>query len=152
MENDKLIAETEYLFGRIWGEDISEEAEEEYTNRADNLIKEYGWQEVFRAWNEYLHTKCTTPESVVNFANLYWSYCGDEYPIPDPHKFIAYLYYMTGNKLQHYYNGEIIENLATKILRKAGYSEADRVLNPYYIPDQDPKILAEVEAIRQHHA
>ena len=44
MENDKLIAETEYLFGRIWGEDISEEAEEEYTNRADNLIKEYGWQ------------------------------------------------------------------------------------------------------------
>ncbi len=59
---------------------------------------------------------------------------------------------MTGNKLQDYYNGEIIENLATKILRKAGYSEADRVLNPYYIPDQYPKILAEVEAIRQHHA
>ena len=152
MDDKFLKSETEYLFARKWDDDLPEEVSDDYIDRADNLIAKYGWPKVFEAWNEYLHTKCPTPESVVNFANLYWSYCGDEYPIAEPHKFLGYLLYSIDCRMFDYDNGDIIEGLAHKILSRAGYSEADLYLNPYYRADQDPKILTEVEALRhQNH-
>ena len=144
-----LQSETEYLFGRNCEDDLPEEILDDYIDRADNLIAEYGWPAVFEAWNTYLHTKCTTPESVVNFASLYWRYRGEQYPIPEPHKFLGYLLYKVNCKMFDYENGDIIESLATSILPKAGYPEADLYLHPYYAADQDPKILAEVENWRK---
>ena len=152
MDKSNLMKETEYLFNRDFNEELSEAETEAVEDRAKNLIAKYGWPKVFEAWNEYLHTKCPTPESVVNFANLYWSYCGDEYPIAEPHKFLGYLLYRIDCRMFDYDNGDIIEGLAHKILSRAGYSEADLYLNPYYRADQDPKILTEVEALRhQNH-
>lgn len=59
--------------------------------------------------------------------------------------------YKLNCRMSDYENGDVIESLATNILQKAGYSEADLYLHPYYAVDQDPKILAEVEALRTHH-
>ena len=152
MDNEKLKSETDFLFNRDWEEDLPDEEAEAVDDRAANLIALYGWQRVFEAWNDYLHTKCTTPEAVINFASLYWRYLGEQHPIPEPHKFLAYMLYKINCKMYDYENGDVIESLATNILPKAGYSEADLYLHPYYAVDQDPKILAEVEALRKQHA
>ena len=56
--------------------------------------------------------------------------------------------YKLNCRMSDYENGNIIESLAANILPKAGYYEADLYLNPYYAVDQDPKILAEIEALR----
>lgn len=31
-------------------------------------------EDTFRSWEKYLFTECVSPESVVNFANLFWCY------------------------------------------------------------------------------
>ena len=31
-------------------------------------------EDIFRSWEKYLFTECVSPESVVNFANLFWCY------------------------------------------------------------------------------
>ena len=151
MDNEFLKSETKFLFNRDWEEDLPEEEADNDIDRAENLISKYGWPKVFEAWNEYLHTQCPTPESVVNFATMYWNYCGEMYPVPEPHKFLAYMLYRINCKMFDYDNGDIIESIATNILPRAGYSEADLYLHPYYAADQDPKILAEVEALRHHN-
>ena len=43
---------------------------------------------------------------------------------------------------------DILDSLATTILPKAGYAEADLVLNPYYMPENDPKIQKEVDLLK----
>ena len=152
MTDDKLKAETAYLFSRNWEDDLTEEQEDEYTDRANALIATYGWPKVFEAWNNYLHTECGTPEAVANFANLYWRYGGQDYPITDPHKFLAYMLYKMNCRMWDYDNGYVIESIAITILPREGYPEADLYLNPYYALDQDPKILAEVEKYWQQNA
>ena len=82
----------------------------------------------------------------------FWLYGGQDYPIPEPHKFLAYFYYMIDCQAKKYDGDyDMLYSLATNILPKAGYSEADLYLNPYYMPEQDPKILAEVEALRKQN-
>ena len=80
----------------------------------------------------------------------FWLYSGHDYPIPDPHKFVAYFYYRINCQVKEYDGDyDMLYSLATNILPKAGYPEADLYLNPYYMPEQDPKILAEVENWRK---
>ena len=152
MENEQLKLKTEYLFNRVWDEEISDEASEEYLDKANELIAEYGWPKVFEAWNNYLHEKCISPDSVVNFANLYWTYCGDLYSIPEPHKFLGYMLYKIDNNMHEYSNGDIIESLAVNILSKAGYKEADLFLNPYYSVNKDSKLLSAVDFWKSQNA
>ena len=152
MNDETLTTETNYLFGRNWEDDLSEEELDEYISRAESLITKYGWPEVFNAWNDYLHTKCPTPESVVNFATLFWNYGGEERPIPEPHKFLGYMLFRIDCDILAYDNGDIIEAIATEILPKAGFTEADLFLHPYYAVDKDPNILAEVEYWKRHNS
>lgn len=153
IDKDKLTKETEYLFNRDFNDELTEEESEALEDRAHNLIKTYGWPKVFEAWDNYLHEKCITPEAAVNFANLFWWYGGQDHPIPEPHKFLAYFYYVLDYQTQEYdSDNDILDSLSTHILSKAGYSEADLFLNPYYDPVQDPKIIAEVESLRKQNA
>ncbi len=43
---------------------------------------------------------------------------------------------------------DILDSLATTILPKAGFPEANLVLNTQYMPESDPKIRDEVERFR----
>lgn len=151
MISEKLKSETEYIFNRNWEEDLPEEREYECSDKAAALIAEYGWPSVFEAWNSYLHEKCDTPYSVINFAHLYWQYSGEDYPIPEPHKFLGYMLYKLNCKTYKYEDGDIIESLATNILPKAGYREADLYHNPYYNVDKDKKLLAAAEYWKQQN-
>lgn len=148
MLDSKLLAETEYLFDRSYEEEMTIEEEDALTDRAEQLIEQYDWQDVFSAWSQYLYKNCTTPESVVNFANLFWWYGGHDHLIPDPYDFLGYMYYRVDLEPEKYDGDTILDSIATTILPRAGYSEADLVLHTDYMPENDPKLIASVEAYR----
>ena len=148
MKNCEQHEKIEYLFSRYWDEDLSEKDQDKLEQDADDLVREYGWNEVYSNAMNYLHTKCLTPESVVNFASNYWTYGWYENPIPDPHKFLAYFYYITDYETQKYDPMDILDSLATTFLPKAGFSEANLVLNTQYMPENDPKIKYEVDLLK----
>ncbi|MBQ1809508.1 MAG: hypothetical protein II016_00040, partial [Erysipelotrichaceae bacterium] len=102
MNNIDLYKKIEYLFNRYWDEDLPDEDQDKLEQYADELVAEYGWDKVYENAVLYLHTNCRTPESAVNFANNYWTYGWYENPIPDPHKFLAYFYYITDYDTQKY--------------------------------------------------
>ena len=149
MIDNKLLDETSYLFNRSYDEDLSSEEEEAIEERAEQMITEYGWENTFSAWEQYLKENCITPESVINFANLFWWYGGQDHPIPEPHKFLGYFYYRINMETSKYDEMDILDSLSTTILKNAGFREADLVLNTQYMPENDPKIIAEVENYRK---
>ena len=118
---------------------------EEY---AEKVISEYDWRDTFAAWAQYLKTHCLTPESVINYANLFWWYGGQDHIIPDPYDCLGYLYYRVDLSPEKYGGADILDSIATTILPKAGYSSADLVLHPDYMPENDPELIASVERYR----
>ena len=149
MNNTEIINCINYLFDRYWDEDLSDELEDKLYQTAYDLVAEYGWEDVYQAAVEYLHSKCLTPEQAVNFASNYWNYGWYEHPIPDPYKFLGYFYYRTSFDTGKYDPMDILDSLATTILPKEGFSEADLVLNTQYMPENDPKIREAVEEYKK---
>jgi len=149
MIDQKLVKDTEYLFNRSYDEELTNAEEDALEEYAENVISEYDWRDTFSAWDQYLKTHCTTPESVINYANLFWWYGGQDHPIPEPHKFLGYFYYRINMETSKYDEMDILDSLSTTILKNAGFREADLVLNTQYMPENDPKIIAEVENYRK---
>ena len=150
MKIDTLHSEIEYLFNRCWDEDLSDEDQDELEKAADNLVIEYGWNAVYSAAVNYLHTICITPEAVINFASNYWTYGWQDNPIPDPHHFLGYFYFRLNYDTAKYDTVDILDSLSTTILPKAGFSEANLELHPQYMPENDPKIQTEVDWFANH--
>ena len=48
-----------------------------------------------------------------------------------------------------YDGADILDSLAITLLPNAGYKEADLMLNPRYMPESDPKIIAAANAFRE---
>ena len=152
MIDSKLTNKIDFLFDRPWDEDISEEMEERLGDEAKALLSEYGWNEVYPVIFAYLKEKCTTPEEAVNFAHLFWGYRLYEQPIANPHEFLGQFYYRIDQETSKYDPLDILDSLATTILPKAGFKEADLYLNTQYMPENDPKILAAIEEYKKSEA
>lgn len=60
--------------------------------KAHSSIDIYGWPTVFESWNTYMHKYCHTVKEALNFATWFEIYGGQNYKIPDPYHFLAYLY------------------------------------------------------------
>ena len=149
-----IINETLVLFDGDYEEEVNNNLCDELEEKAERLIEKNGWENVFPVWNDYLHTKCTTPESVLNYANHFYVYYGCEYLVPEPYKFLGYMYYILDLNPMKYKGASIMDTLAIEILNKAGYKYANwDAYNtpPYYIPEEDPKVIAEVEKLRQEN-
>ena len=140
--NKHIDEQTEYLFNRSYSDDLSDEQEDELLDQVDAQIAEYGWSDAFASWNRYLQNECQTPESVINFANLFWWYGGQDHPIPEPHNFLGYFYYRIGFDSNTYDSADILDSLTRSVLSKAGYREANLAHDPQYMPENDPKIIA----------
>ena len=140
--------ETLYLFNRLYDVDLSDEEDEALLDRAHQQVIDYGWDKTFESWKQYLFTKCLTPESVINFAHLFWCYDGCEYVIPDPYNFLGYMYYRIDMNTTKYDEMDILDGIATTILPMAGYGKADLMNDPYYSPLDDEQIIAEVEKFK----
>ncbi|MCR5098974.1 MAG: hypothetical protein K6B14_08500 [Lachnospiraceae bacterium] len=140
---DKNIDEqTKHLFNRSYGDNLTDDQEDELLDQVDAQISEFGWNDTFASWNKYLLSECKTPESVINFANLFWWYGGQDHAIPDPHNFLGYFYYRINFQSDTYDSTDILDSLSRNILSKAGYREANLVHDPQYMPENDPKIIA----------
>ncbi len=64
------------------------------------------------------------------------------------------MYYILDLNPMKYKGTSIMDTLAIEILNKAGYKYANwDAYNtpPYYIPEEDPKVIAEVEKLRQEN-
>lgn len=138
----------DYLFNRYWDERLPEDEEAALEQVADDLVSENGWGPVYSEAVKYLHLKCPTPESVVNFAHLYWNYMWHEIPIPDPYAFLAYFYYRIDWQASKYDDMCILDSLAINMLPKAGFRNADLFINPRYTPETDPVMIKEVEKLK----
>ncbi len=151
---NKLYDETEILFARCCLKELdnetilSEEEEEAFEDRADELIREFGWPQVFECWNDYLRTNCHTAEEVLNFAHLFWEYEGYVHPIPDPYDFLAWFYYCIDMDQYADEAVTIMDSLSIEILSRVGVPGVDYVGNPYYVPEKDPKMLAAIQKIK----
>lgn len=150
MKVRKRLSETiRFLFARNWEDELSDELEDELREQASVVVREYGWHEVYAATFTYLAKNCASPESVVNFAHLYFEYYWNRKVIPSPHRFLAYLYFRVNCNPSKYDAIDIFDTLATSILPICGYQEADLMIDPRYTPELDPKIIAEIEAWKQ---
>lgn len=147
MENN-INSETDYLFNRSYDEELTDEQDEALMDRAHQQVIDFGWDKTFESWKNYLISNCLTPESVINFAHLFWCYGGYEYVIPDPYSFLGYMYYRIDMNPTKYDDLDILDGIAITILPKAGYDIADLMKNPYYTPLEDEKIIAEVEKLK----
>ena len=144
---NEIDKQTYLLFNRIYGDDTSQEYDL-LLDKVEQQISEFGWEKTFESWINYLFTECKTPESAINFANLFWSYGGQDHPVIEPYKFLGYFYYRIDFDTEMYDELGILDSLAIDLLPKAGYSYADRLINDEYIPELDPKIIAQVEAYK----
>ena len=140
--------ETMYLFNRHYDEELTDEQDEALLDRAQQQIIDYGWDKTFDSWKQYLLSKCVTPEEVINFAHLFWSYGGYESVIPDPYNFLAYMYYRIDMNVEKYDDMDILDGIAITILPKAGYDNADLMKNPLYSPQLDERLISEVEKFK----
>ena len=150
MSKQSLREVIDYLFNRRWDEELSDEKEERLHDMFDNMVADYGWEQVFEAMDIYMRTICLTGESTVNFANLFWEYtCVNPRKIPEPYRFLGYLYYRVDSKPWDYDCAEVYEGLVFNML--SGEDEYNH--NPYtnydYVPEKDPDIIAEVEKLRK---
>jgi len=143
--NFELNKEIEYLYNRCWDEELSEDNQYNLEDYAEKVTKKYGWDKVYHAACNYFYTNCLGPESVINFAHLYWIYGWHEYSIANPYEFLGYFYFRIDMDTERYDEADILDSLATSILPKSGCKEADLYNNPNYLPETDPMLLEAVE-------
>ena len=147
--NQHILDETDWLFGCDYFADDSDpnsydpDGTDERSKRADELLANYPWRDVFAAWKNYLFTKCKTPKSVINFCNLYFVYGGADRAIPDPYEFVGYIYYRVDLDVYWDDAGDFLDGLCARILENSG--EISEMENPYYQSWTDPKTVAAVE-------
>ena len=143
----KTIEEyTNYLLNCCFTDDsFDPEGHEDHLKASWQLFENYTWEEIFPVWMDHLYINCTTPEEVINFVNLYIYYEAADRPIKDPIKLIGYLYYKVD--MDKYWDeaGELFEGLAINILSKCGLVNV--MLDPYYNPMKDSRILYEINKL-----
>lgn len=148
INNNKINSETEFLFNRDYFDNtITEEIDEEYSDRAIKLLEDYPWDDVYNSWFEYLKNNCKTTKSVINWANLFFCYGGTDEPIKEPYKLAGYLLYKVDLK-KHWSDAiDIFESIIISLLEKGGY--INTLQDTDYSIEKDPNILKEVEYWRK---
>lgn len=127
--------------------EINDDEEEQLENLTRKAINDYGWDDFFEAANNYLRTNCKTPETVVNFANLYFLYDLHEYAVEDPYDFLAYFYYVIDfERLK--YDADILDTIVSGILPASGYKYGSLFDNTWYTPEDDEKLIEAVNKLK----
>lgn len=137
---DQINKVTTYLFSAdFFADGFDPEGREEHLACAEKLLEDNKWTDVYSAWNEYLHNNCETPESVINYCNLFSYYGGLDQFVPNPYSFVGYI--LSKVDLKEYWDkgGDYLDDFCTSILEKAG--EISLLSNPTYQLWDDPKVL-----------
>ncbi len=145
MTDDKILETIHYLYDRYWDERLSEEEEDKLNEMAENLVEENGWDKVYKIYTAYLQEPQHTKEDLINAAIQFWNYFWYERKVPDTYGFLSYFYYRIDMQTSQYDATDVLDSLCTNMLPKAGFEAADLMKDPYYMPENDPKMLEYVE-------
>ncbi len=137
----KTIKEITYqLFSVDFEKDLDTDSViETYENRAEELIKNNNWSEVYACWYDYLLNKCKTEEEILNFANLFWLYEGYKQIIPNPVEFCSFFYACVS--FEHYPDAvDILDSITFEVFQKSVYPNKTLYYDEY-IPTNDPLVI-----------
>ena len=148
--SDTIKNTTEYLFNCNFSDDsFDPEGDEKHLDRAYELMEQFSWNDIVSEWLAYLYNNCRTEDEVINFANLFMYYgAADEY-VPEPYKFLGYLYANVDLDTRWDDAGDLFDSIAIGVL--SHQLLIDIVDNPYYNPLKDEHILAEVTKWKNVH-
>lgn len=135
---------TDYLFNCHFTDDsFDPEGNEEHLKTSWELFDNYTWEEIYSVWMQYLYNNCATPDDVINFVNLYFYYDAIDRKIPDPIKFISYIYYRVDMDVYWDEAGDLFDSLAIHIL--SNHKLINMMDDPYYRPWEDKRILTGID-------
>lgn len=135
---------TSYLFNcDFFSDDFDPEGQEVHLDKAQELQEVFPWIDIINEWHNFLYDNCNTPESVINFANLFFYYGGADDYNSDPFKFIGYLYAKVDMNIYWDQAGDLFDSIAIDILSNQQLIDISE--NPYYNPLKDPQIISEIK-------
>lgn len=134
-----ITSETAFLFSIPYDSSLLDADPCEYEDRAEALLQQYPWRDIWPIWSAYLYKQCTTAEAVKNYIFLFSMYGASQLPISEPLKFFGYIFYRLGQGRLDAHTLTLMDGMAVSVLSAAGYSY---VLSPSYASENDAKILA----------
>ena len=141
---DTIKDTTLYLFNcDFFSDNFDPEGKEYHLDKAQELQESFPWVDIINEWHNYLYSNCNTPESVINFANLFFYYEGADNYNPEPYKFIGYLYSKVNMDIYWEQAGDLFDSIAIDIL--SNQQLINIAEDPYYNPLKDQKIIRERE-------
>lgn len=130
--------------------DDSESADDLYDSlreMAHDTIEEYGWPAVFESWKEYMIKHCHTVKEALSFATWFEIYEGQNHVIPEPYKFLAYLYDIF-DLCPVSYDAQIMDDVSYGLLMAAGIKK-NLWSDDSYTTETDPEMIKAVEELRK---
>lgn len=136
---EELLKESRELF--IWDK-ISADKRKELDEKAEELLNNNNYVDVFEAWNYILRHDCDTEDKVITFVDLMFSFVGFSVAVPhpyDPYDFIGYIYSKVDLEKNWDKCGDTFDSFVNDILMNS--NNLDLMKDPYYQFWRDPKIL-----------
>lgn len=130
--------------------DNSESADDLYDSlqeMAHDAIDVYGWSAVFESWQKYMIEHCHTAKEALSFATWFEIFGGQEHKIPNPYKFLAYLYDIFDLHPVKY-DAQIMDDVSYGLLMAAGIKK-NLWSDDSYTTETDPEMIKAVEELRK---
>lgn len=148
MNITNLQSDMEYLFNcNYFDKSFDPEGSEEHQDFAVKVLQLYQWDEIYNWFFHHLTQSCATAESSYNAINLYYCYCFDENPIPNPYELVGYILFRINLKDSWDKYGDFVDSFTTGILEKN--KKVDLMADPYYQPWKDPEVIKQIESWRK---
>lgn len=127
----------------------NEDVYNEYINIADNLIKNNNWINIYECWYDYLVNECKTEEQILNYANLFWCYEGQNYKIPNAIEFCSFFY--ANISFEHYPDADVIlDSISYEVLKNSGIYAYKEIYYDEYIPLNDPVMIKAIKKWKEN--
>ena len=147
----EIEAITTELFCRdaieVLSDSTTDELYDSLKEKANNAVKEYGWEEVFESWKQYMYSHCHSAKEALSFATWFYSYDGAAHIIPKPYDFLAYLYDIF-DLCPVKYDAQIMDDVSYGLLEAAGIKK-NLWSDDSYTTETDPELIKAVERLRK---
>ena len=117
---------------------LSKEEKNKLDKKAEQVLSENDWKEVYNYFNLFLRSCCDSEDSVINYVYLFLRYVGLKFTIPsefDSYDLIGFIYSKVDLERRWDDCGDLFDDFANEALK------IDLVKDPYYQFWHDPKVL-----------
>lgn len=151
--NKELDLITKELFSidayKLLQDPNSDEIWDHNVDIALSTINQYGWDQVFDSWKQYMIENCHSIEEALSFATWFDAFGGQTHRIDNPYEFLAYLYDIFDlNPVK--YDAQIMDDVSYGILEAAGIKK-HIWRDDSYTTETDPQMIKAVEELRKRN-